>query len=260
MQFRWLPALCGLIVFLFVWQLVVAATGLPPILLPSPVQVAVVFWQERMALSTAVAATFSAAMLGLCLSLVAGSALAVVFAQSRWLRSAFIPYIVFLQTVPVVAIAPLLITWFGYRFHTVVLVASIVSLFPIVSNATTGLLSLDPLLIDLFRSCGATRWQILIKLRIPNALRYLVMGLRVSAGLAVIGAIVGELFVGDVLSRFAGLGTIINAWQRMVRTDAVIAAIAASTLLGLAVLAIVNIVSTKLLKRWTDAGDFESHA
>ncbi|RMF40569.1 MAG: ABC transporter permease subunit [Planctomycetota bacterium] len=258
MQFQWLPATCGLILFLLVWQLFVVVTGLPPILLPPPTQVAMALWQERLVLCRAVTATFAASMLGLCLSLASGSILAVVFAQSRWLRSAFIPYIVFLQTVPVVAIAPLLITWFGYRFHTVVLVSAIVSLFPVVSNATTGLISVDPLLVDLFRIHGASRWQILIKLRIPNAVRYLVLGLRVSAGLAVIGAIVGELFVGDVISRFAGLGTIINAWQRMVRTDAVIAAIGASTFLGMAVLSIVNLVSTRLLHRWTDSADFEA--
>ncbi|GIW97979.1 MAG: ABC transporter permease [Pirellulaceae bacterium] len=258
MRGQWIPTIGGLVVLLLLWQAIVWWSDLPPILLPGPVQVATTMWQERAALGVGVAATCAASALGLLLSLLVGSIVALLLSQSRWLRAAIFPYVLFLQTVPIVAIAPLLTTWFGYRFRTVVLVASIISLFPIVSNVTSGLISIDPLLLDVFRVHRASRWQIMVKLRIPHAIRYLVLGLRVSTGLAIIGAIVGELFVGDAVNRFAGLGTLISAWQRMARTDAVMGAIVASTLLGISLLSIVNLLCDNLLARWSTAQEFES--
>ncbi len=122
---------------------------------------------------------------------------------------------VFLQTVPIIAVAPLLITWSGYRWRTVVLVSVIISLFPIVSNVTAGLISVDKNLRDLFRLAHASRLQTLFKLHIPYAISHLVLGTRVSAGLSVIGAIVGEYCVGSSGIDTAGLGLIItvgSAW------------------------------------------------
>ncbi|MEZ6134342.1 MAG: ABC transporter permease [Pirellulaceae bacterium] len=241
--------------FLVLWQVVVAVRDLAPIFLPSPARVASAAWEERGKLAAGFTVTGSAAALGLLLSIVLGTLLAVLFSQSRWVRSAFYPYVIFLQTVPIVAITPLLITWFGYGFKTVVIVATIISIFPIVSNVTAGLISVDENMKDLFRLNHATRWQTLIKLRIPHSISHLILGTRVSAGLAVIGAIVGEFFVGTQAQGFVGLGTLMTAWQRLARTDASIAVVFASTLLGLLMLTTVNALAWTILRRWT--GEFE---
>ena len=255
---RFWPALIGFAGFLLLWQMIVIMFQMHPITLPPPRTVVLTFWKEREALFEGFLATGAASLLGLLSSVAVGVLVAIVFSQSKWVRSAFYPYVIFLQTVPIVAIAPLLITWFGYGFTTVVLVASIISLFPIVSNVTAGLISIDENLKDLFRLCGATPVQMLVKLRIPHAVSHLVLGLRISAGLAVIGAIVGEFFVGSGSTGYAGLGTLMTGWQNLARTDAVIAAIFVSTLLGLATLGLVNLLARVGLRRWTASSGFEN--
>jgi NitT/TauT family transport system permease protein len=167
------------------------------------------------------------------------------------------PYVIFLQTVPIVAIAPLLIIWSGNNFRTIVLVAVIISIFPVISNVTSGLLSIHENLRDLFRMQGATRWQMLIKLRIPSALPQLILGLRVSSGLSVIGAIVAEFFVGNS-GEYDGLGTIMTARQALLRTPELMAALIACTLLGIALFALVNLLGATVLGRWTKTDGFES--
>jgi NitT/TauT family transport system permease protein len=212
--------------------------------------------RERWALLTGFGVTAGVAFSALGLSIAVGFLVAITFSFSRWMRITLYPYVIFLQTVPIVAIAPLLITWFGYGIQTIILVATIISFFPIVSNVTAGLLSVDIGLIELFRLNAASRWQTLWKLQIPFAVRSLILGARISAGLAVIGAIVGEFFVGETSTSATGLGTLIASWQRVSKTDAMIAAIISSTLLGLLVLGSVNLLSRWLLKRWTE-GMFE---
>lgn len=248
----------GFVGFLMLWQFAVSFFKMHPITLPPPTQVLTTAWGERATLGEAFLATGAAALLGLTLSVVIGVVVAILFSQSKWLRSVFYPYIVFLQTVPIVAIAPLLITWCGYGFRTVVIVATIISLFPIVSNVTAGLISVDEDLKDLFRIHGASRFQTLVKLRVPHALGHLVLGMRISAGLAVIGAIVGEFFVGNGSAGYAGLGTVMTGWQNLARTDAIIAAIFVSTLLGLGMLGTVNLLTWTCLWRWTAGSGFEN--
>lgn len=248
-----------LMVMLLFWQVIVMWWKIHPIILPSPWQVGLAAWKERRALLVGLGLTGGAATLGLLASVSLGTMVAVLFSQSRWIRSAFYPYVVFLQTVPIVAIAPLLITWFGYGFRTVVMVACIISLFPIISNVTTGLLSIDENLKDLFRLRGATRWQTLVKLRIPLAISHLILGTRVSAGLAVIGAIIGEFFVGNGAGGYIGLGTLMTGWQNLARTDALMAVVLSSTLLGLLMIGGVNLLARRLLWRWTSSLNFESH-
>ena len=251
-------ATAAFVVFLCLWTAAVVAFRIHPIVLPTPLRVCQVAWSERWTLFQGFLSTGAASLLGLCLSVVVGSLIGVLFSQSRWLRSAFYPYVIFLQTVPIVAIAPLLITWFGYGFQTVVLVATIISLFPVVSNVTAGLISVDENLKDLFRLSRASRFQTLLKLRIPFAISHLILGTRISAGLAVIGAIVGEFFVGTGASTYAGLGTLMTGWQNLARTDALIAVIFVSTVLGLSMLGMVNLIAQTLLKRWTASSGFEN--
>jgi NitT/TauT family transport system permease protein len=248
----WNPVIPPIILFLAVvmaWELIVKGFGVPKFIFPSPTAVAEAAWKEGPKLATGLAFTGSAAMTGFFASLIAGTLIAIVFSQSSLVRSSCYPYAIFLQTVPIMAIAPLIILWFGTGFHSVVLVAFIISLFPIITNVTAGLLAVDPDLIDLFRLNNATRWQTLWKLRLPNCVPAMCVGAKTSSGLAVVGSIVGEFFAG-YSEKWFGLGYLIPAWKEGLKQDRLFAAILASTLLGLAIFAAVNVVSAAILARW----------
>jgi NitT/TauT family transport system permease protein len=232
-----------------VWESLVWGLDLPKALLPTPRQCASAAIAYRQPLLQGVIGTGAAAIAGLLAAILLGSALAVLFSQSKHLRLALFPYVIMLQTVPIVAIAPLLIIWSGYTFRTVVIVTVIVCLFPVVNSVTAGLLSVSSEASDLFRLYGAGRWQRLIRLQVPSAIPHLMVGIRTSSALAVIGAIVAEFFVGNGMSH-DGLGTLMTGWQAMMKTDALIAALFASAMLGLAMFGSVQLVSG-LLKRWT---------
>lgn len=238
------------IVGLLAWEWVVWAYQLPKALLPTPRQCWDTAMAQRGALLRGIYSTGVAATAGLAAAIVAGYLIAIVFSQSRRLRFALFPYVILLQTVPIVAIAPLLIIWSGYTLRTVILATMIVCLFPIVNSVTVGLISVSSEMSDLLRVYGASRAQRLWRLQIPAAIRHLVLGAKTSAGLAVVGAIVAEFFVGNGTS-YDGLGTLMTKWQGLAKTDAIIAAILASTLLGLALFGAVQLASATLLRRWT---------
>jgi NitT/TauT family transport system permease protein len=185
---------------------------------------------------------------GLGLSLVVGTAVAFVFSQSRLVQRAVYPYAIFLQTVPIIAIAPLVITWFGAGFQSVVVVAFILSLFPIINNVTAGLTSIDSNLLELFEFHNATRWQVFQKLRLPNAVPYLVAGARIACGLSVVGTIVGEIYAG--YSESFGLGYLIFATSSKLDTPYLFAVVFCSTLLGVAIFTSVSLIGATVLARW----------
>ena len=257
---KWLTYLAPILVFTVVatiWHFVVLWLKVPSIILPSPIAVLNALWQERIVLLKASWVTLQAASVGLLCSAVFGSLTAVVFSQSSLVRIALYPYVIFLQTVPIVAIAPLLIIWSGNNFRTIVLVATIISIFPVIANVTSGLLSINENLRELFRMQSATRWQMLTKLQIPAAIPQLILGLRISSGLAVIGAIVAEFFVGNS-GEYDGLGTIMTARQANLKTAELIAALMACTCLGILLFVSVNLMEATLLRRWTRVSGFES--
>jgi len=198
-------------------------------------------WRE---LFSALGKTSAGAVLGFALSTIAGIAIAVFLSSSRAIQEAFYPYAVFFQTVPIIAIAPLLVIWFGYGMRTVVASAFIVSIFPVIANTLNGILSTDPALRDLFRLYGASPAVTLWKLRFPAALPQVLTGLRIAGGLAVIGAIVGEFIGGQ------GLGSVIDIARTQQRTDKVFAAVLLASLLGLALFGCINLVSWLVLRRW----------
>ena len=245
------------VVVAILWHLMVDWFKIPAVLLPKPLKVLEAIWEQRTQLLSGAWVTFQAAALGLAVSTLIGSFVAILFSQSSWIRTALYPYVIFLQTVPIVAIAPLLIVWSGAQFRTVVLVSCIISIFPIISNVTSGLLSIDQNHLDLFRMQGASRWQTLVKLRIPSAVRSLVQGLRISCGLSVIGAIVGELFVGNS-GTSDGLGAMMNAMQANLKTAQLIGAIMACTLLGIVLFLAIEALNRWALRRWTIDTGFES--
>lgn len=239
----------GLVIL--IWHACIVGFGLKPYILPSPAAVMKAFINDRMLLGRAVVYTGSAALLGFVGSVLIGTLIAFAFSQSRMLRASGYPYFIFLQTVPIVAIAPLIVRWFGYGFQSVVLVAFILSLFPILSNGTQSLLDIDPNLLDLFRLNNATRWQVLVKLRFPSAVPGILAGARTASGLAVVGSIVGEFFVGYGSKQF-GLGYLINATNGQSQLDRLFAAVLTSTLFGIAIFSLVNLISVTILRNWYD--------
>jgi NitT/TauT family transport system permease protein len=253
-----IPPLILFVLVLIVWDRAIVAYQIKPYLLPSPVAVGKALWTDAAILRRAILYTGSAALSGFLGSLIAGTAIAFAFSQSRMLRSAGYPYFIFLQTVPIVAIAPLIVRWCGNGFQSVVLVAGILSLFPILTSATQGLLEIDPDLFDLFRLNNATRWQILVKLRFPSAVPSICTGARTASGLAVVGSIVGEFFVGQS-SRNYGLGYLIEATNSNAELDRLFASVLTSTLFGITIFALINLVSSTILRRWYD-GPVENRA
>jgi NitT/TauT family transport system permease protein len=190
------------------------------------------------------AATAMNASIGFVISIVAGIALAMLLSSNRWIKQALYPYAVFFQTVPIIALAPMMIIWLGYGSPTVRGAACIASIFPIIANTYAGLISTDPAHRDLFRLYRAGLFQTTLKLRLPSALPSIFTGLRVAAGLAVIGAIVGE-FIGG-----GGLGEIIVTSQTQQRTEKLFAAVILASLLGLAMVSAINLVSYLTLRHW----------
>jgi NitT/TauT family transport system permease protein len=246
---RALPPLAALALLLGAWELAARALHLPAYVLPPPSAVASAAIADAAALASAAWCTGRAALTGFALSGVIGVLVAVALASSRTLERALYPYTVFLQTVPIVAVAPILVLWLGPGFRAVTASALIVSVFPVIANTLMGLRSVDPALRDLFRLYGASRRAALLNLELPSAVPSIVTGLRVAGGLAVIGAIVGE-FVAGYAEDGAGLGITVMAANRQLRTDLLFAAVLAASLLGLAIFGAVNLAGWLLLRRW----------
>ncbi len=244
-----IPAVAVAVLFFMAWELGIRFFKVPPILLPGPFAVAKFAQGNIPVLFNAALVTGKAALVGLVGSMLIGTIISIVFSQSRIIRTAFYPYVIFLQTVPIVAIAPLLITWTGYTFKTVVLITMIISLFPIISNVTAGLVAVDRNLESLLHVYQANRWKMMRYLRIPTAISYLVLGTRISGGLAVVGAILGDLFVGSGADH-QGLGTLMTQWGALQRTDALIAAIGVSTVLGVMFFVGINLAAVLLCGRY----------
>lgn len=243
----WLMPLLVFCLFVAIWQMIVTFGRIHPVLLPGPLAVAQSAWKMRSELLSATWRTALAAAAGLAMSTVLGTLLAFVFAQSTVIRRALYPYAVLLQTIPIIAIAPILIVSLGRGFLSVTLVSCVISLFPIVTNTTTGLLQIDPNLQDLFRLNGATRVQTLIKLRVPSSLPYLLSGIRIACGSAIIGAIVGEFFVGPGQP---GLGAMIQGKSAAFDLSELYATVFTSTALGTAAFASVTVAGELILRRW----------
>jgi NitT/TauT family transport system permease protein len=238
---------------LALWEGAVRVLQIPAFLLPPPSAVARSIVKEHALLAGALLTTTEGALAGFALSLVIGTLGGIVLSLSRVLERSLYPYTIFLQTVPIVAIAPLLVLWFGVGLRAVAVSAFIVSVFPIVANTLAGLKSVDPRLIDLFRLYGASRLDTLVKLRLPSAIASMTTGWRVAAGLAVIGTIVGE-FVAGFSEGSAGLGITILAAYRQLRTDLLFGAVLLAALLGLGLFAAVSTAARLLLRRFHARG------
>jgi NitT/TauT family transport system permease protein len=246
------PFAVGLLALLG-WEAAVRALGVPHYVLPGPLLIGQTLVADWPLLSSSLLWTLLVALKALALAALFGTGLAVLFTQWRWLERALLPYAVVLQVTPVVAIAPLIIIWTDNNIPLALLICAwIVAFFPILSNTIVGLRSVDHNLVSLFELYGASRWQTLLHLKLPAALPYFLAGLRISAGLALIGAVVAE-FVAGTGGAESGLAYRIMEAGHQLKIPRMFAALALISLAGILLYVLAGLISHLALRRWHDS-------
>lgn len=246
------PLALGVAVLGF-WEWIVAARAIPPYVLPAPSAIFRAFIGNFGSLMQSLLSTLTVTLEGFAAALVAGVSLAIAFSQSRLMERALYPYAVVLQVTPVVAIAPLILIWVGFEHISLALalIAALVAFFPILSNTTLGLKSADFQLVDLMRFYGASRWQILWRVRLPTSLPYLLGAMKIAGGLSLIGAVVAEFVAGSGTA--TGLAwRIVEAGNRL-EIAMMFAALTLLALLGIAIFALFSALEWALLHRWHES-------
>jgi NitT/TauT family transport system permease protein len=249
--FRILLPLIALALGLIAWDLVVRVRDIPPFVLPGPGLVFSTLMSDWAILGGSLLVTLRTTLEGFLLALIGGVGLAVLFNQSRLVEYSLYPYAVILQVTPVVAIAPLLLIYLPQP-AAVLACAWIVAFFPVLANTTLGLNSVDRNLVDLFRLYGASRWQILRYLKLPSALPYILGGMRIAGGLALIGAVVAEIAAG---SAGAGSGLayrIAEAGYRL-NIPRMFAALLLLSAAGVVIFFALSLLSHLILRRWHES-------
>ena len=245
------PLLVG-ILFLLFWQIAVVAYEMPKYILPGPIEIMKSLITDWKTLLTALLMTLKITLLAFVIAVVLGVAASLLFIQSKWIELSLFPYAVLLQVTPVVAIAPLIIIWVDDTTWALTVCAVIIAIFPIISNTTLGLRSVDPNLLSMFRMYRTSRWQELLRLRIPGALPYFFGGLRISCGLALIGAVVAE-FVAGTGGAKAGLAYLIMQSGYNLQIPRMFAALVLITLTGIALFGIMVWLSDRALRNWHES-------
>ncbi len=245
------PALVA-VLLLAAWQGLVVAFKLPPFLVPSPVKVAETLVVDAGLLFGALFTTLKITLFAFLSAVVLGVLVAFAFVQSRAIETALFPYAVLLQVTPIVAIAPLIIIWVKNPTASLVICATLVALFPIIANTTLGLRSVNPGLLAYFKLNRATRLQVLLRLRIPSALPYFFGGLRISSGLALIGAVVAE-FVAGTGGTGTGLAYQILQAGYQLNIPRMFGALVLITLTGVLLFALMAVLSKWALGGWHES-------
>ena len=240
------------VAFLAAWQAAVRLNGIPPYILPAPSDVAQSLWTDGPSLLGSLWVTLQITLAALAAAALFGGAIALLFSRSRILELSLFPYAVILQVTPIVAIAPLIIIWVRQPFLALLVCAWIVAFFPIVSNTTVGLNSADRNLLALFRLYGASPGQTLLYLRLPTALPYFLAGLRISGGLALIGAVVAEFVAGTGGAETGLAFRILEAGYRLA-IPRLFAALFLLSLTGIVIYLILDLVSRRVLRHWHES-------
>ncbi|MFT4268114.1 MAG: ABC transporter permease [Xenophilus sp.] len=243
-----LPLLVGLLL-VGGWQALVVGMELPPYLVPSPALMMKTLVADWAVLGGALLVTLKITVLSFVVATVVGVLVSFLFVQSRLIETALFPYAVLLQVTPIVAVAPLIIIWVKDPTASLVICATLVALFPIISNTTLGLRSVDPDLQAYFRMNRATRLQTLLRLRVPSALPYFFGGLRISSGLALIGAVVAE-FVAGTGGNATGLAYQILMAGYQLNIPRMFAALLLISLTGVALFALMAWATRAALGSW----------
>lgn len=218
-------------------------------LMPPPHQVVTdgLLGDSAQAMWEALSRTATVALTGLAIAAIIGITWAVIMSQSRLMENALFPYAVVLQCVPILALVPLVGFWFGFGFSARVFVCVLISLFPIVSNTLFGLRSVDRQMRDLFALHHPSRVTILRKLEFPAAMPAIFAGLRISAGLSVVGAIVGDFFFKQ---GNPGIGILIDNYRSRLQAEELFASIVLASLLGVAVFWFFGWLGNRIVGRW----------
>jgi NitT/TauT family transport system permease protein len=243
---RYLPAAALFVALIVAWQLAVSVFRLREYLLPAPLTVALAMmggeipWHRHLAItSIEIVGAFLVAG-------VAGVALGVTVAWSPLAARALVPFLVFVNTLPKVAVAPLFLLWMGYGVLPNVLIGALIGFFPVVINTAVGLTQVDDELLDLGRVFNAPKWKVFAKIRIPNAYPYILSALKVTATAAVVGAIVGEFIASQ-----QGLGYVIITTQGSMNTPVAFAALVWISAVGLSVYGLV-VLAARWIAPWAD--------
>jgi NitT/TauT family transport system permease protein len=234
------------------WQIAVDAAQVPSYILPSPLLIAQTLVADFGSLWPSLLITVKITLLAFAGAALGGLVLGMLLTSSRWLERSLFPYAVVLQVTPVVAIAPLIIIWAKNTTLALFICAWLVAFFPVVSNTVTGLNSTDAHLRDLFRLYGASKAQSMLWLRLPSALPYYLAGLRISGGLALIGAVVAE-FVAGTGGTQSGLAYRILESAYRLRIPRVFAALVLISATGILIFFVLSAVSRMLLRHWHDS-------
>ena len=216
------------IVVLLIWHFGVVLLGIKEFILPTPWAAVKTLFDPKYRWSFNFAATFYEVVGGFILSAVVGVVLGVAIVWSEWLKRTILPFLVFVNTLPKIAVAPLFLVWFGYGILPNILIVILISFFPMVINTATGLVAVEEDLLDLVSYLHATKWQKLRLVQLPNSLPYVFSGLKITSTTAVVGAIVGEFIASD-----KGLGSVIISSQTTLSTPAIFGSLILITIIGM---------------------------
>lgn len=245
------PLLVGLFLLLM-WEICFRSLHVPTYLVPKPSDIAISLWKDGPVLIGSLWSTVKVTLLAFILAIVIGTLVSFLFVQSRVIEACFMPYAILFQVTPIVAIAPLIIIWIDSTTVALTVCAMLVAIFPILTNTTLGLRSVNTGLLNLFMINKASRLQILLKLRVPNALPYFFSGLRISSGLALIGAVVAE-FVAGTGGKSAGLAYQILQAGFQLNLPLMFAALFLITCTGLALFIAMSALSSVFLRKWHES-------
>jgi NitT/TauT family transport system permease protein len=246
-----LPPVLILVLFLGSWHIGALMYDMA-FLLPTPWTVAQQFVADFDIIMIGLAQTFTAAFLGYIIAALLGISVATIMSLSKILERSLYPYAILLQTVPIVAVAPLIVLWFGFEIKSIIIISVIIALFPIINNTLLGLKSTNTTLVEMFNYHKTNKFSTFYKLRFPAAIPNIFAGLKISAGLSVIGAIVGEFIIGSG-SEEGGLGIQIIYAQSNLETALVMALILTATGLGFAFFMTIQTIGWLLMRKWHES-------
>jgi len=232
------------VVVLLIWHFGVVLFGVKEYILPTPLAAVKTLFQAKFRWPLNFLATFYEVVGGFLVSALVGVILGIAIVWSDWLKRTLLPFLVFLNSLPKIAVAPLFMIWFGYGILPNILIVFLISFFPVVINTATGLVAVEEDLLDLVRYLHATKWQRLRKIQLPNSLPYIFSGLKIAATTAVTGAIVGEFIASD-----KGLGSLIIASQTTLATPVIFGSLILITIIGVGLFGLVGILE-KITMPW----------
>jgi NitT/TauT family transport system permease protein len=252
MLVRVLAPVLILVIALAAWEIAVRVARVPVYILPGPLVILQTLARDWSILAPSLVVTLLITVGALTAATVVGVAIAILFAQSKWIELSLFPYAVILQVTPIVAIAPLIIIWVQNTFLALLLCAWIVAFFPVLSNTTLGLNSVDRNLAGLFSLYGASRLQTLRYLKLPAALPYILGGLRIAGGLSLIGAVVAEIAAGTA-GAGSGLAFRIAESGYRLNIPRMFAALLLLSIAGIVIYGLLALISHLVLRRWHES-------